>query len=123
MTSAFPASAPNHSSVQLDNIIFYSGPTSAKPCKATSTDARESPGFDAMFAGASWQEWTADVEHLEVAGGLVSMIEGKPYTARPNHNLLSDAIEIQIHVMQSIRAGQRRRLRLHQRIQKSSANH
>ena len=94
MTSAFPSNTPSHNSVKLDKIIFYSGPASAKPCKATSSDARESSGCDTMFADASWQEWLADVEHLEVNSGLDATMEGETYTACPNHNLLSDGIEI-----------------------------
>lgn len=77
LTSSFPSSSGVRNNVQLDDMIFYSGPEPTKPCKATASDASESSGFETMFTDTLCLEWPAAIEHVEVDGALDAMIEGE----------------------------------------------
>ena len=78
LTSSFTSSNRGHNGVQLDNIIFYSGPASVKTHETTPIDADEWFDGEVIFADASQQVRAADTEQLDVAGGSNIMNEGKP---------------------------------------------
>jgi hypothetical protein len=78
LTSSFPSSTRGRYRAQLDNIIFYSGPASAKTREFTPIDADEWPDVDMIFAEASQHEWVAATEHLGPLGGFDITGEGEP---------------------------------------------
>jgi hypothetical protein len=58
LTSTFPSSTRGHNGVQLDNIIFYSGPASTKTREPSPIDADEWPDVDMIFAETPRHELT-----------------------------------------------------------------
>ena len=94
LTSSFPSSTLGHNRAQLDNIIFYSGPASAKTREITPIDADEWSDVDMIFAEASQQECALATEQLDPAGGFDIMGEGEPCSQCPQSGLPSNALEI-----------------------------
>jgi hypothetical protein len=78
MTSAFPSTARGHYGVQLDRIIFYSGPAPKETRRITRTDDDECPDVDMIFTDAAQQKSVATTERLNAAGGLDITGEGEP---------------------------------------------
>ena len=70
LTSPFPSSNRSHDGVQLENIIFYSGPASVKTREITPVNADEWPEVDTTFAEASQRERVAAIVRLGPAGGF-----------------------------------------------------
>jgi hypothetical protein len=122
MTYSFPSSARGQNGVQLDSIIFYSGPASAKTREITPTDADEGPDIDMVFAEDAQQEWAASTEWWDPAGGFDITGEGEPCSQCPPCGLPSNARD-QTAGVQSIPARQRRRLSPPQHIWRTLAHH
>ena len=78
LTSSFPSSNRSRNGVQLDNIIFYSGPASTKTRGTTPIDADEWPDVDMIFAEVSQQELVAATEPLDPPRGFNIQGEGEP---------------------------------------------
>jgi hypothetical protein len=93
LTSSFPSSTRDHDRAQLDNIIFYSGPTSAKPRRTTSTDSDEWTDIDMIFAGSSPYERVATIEHLDLTDGMEIVGEGEPCVQYRQSGLPSNALD------------------------------
>jgi hypothetical protein len=121
MTSSFPSSTRGQNSVQLDKIIFYSGPASTKTREITPTDADEWPDIDMVFAEDAQQHWAAGTEWWDAAGGFDITGEGEPCSQCPPSGLPSNARD-QTSGMQSIQARQRRRLSPPKRMWRTSAH-
>ena len=93
MTSAFPSSTPSFNIAQFDNIIFYSGPASAKTREVTRIDPDEWPDIDMILAEDVQQEWAAvdGTQRLDPACGFGITGEGEPYSERSHSGLPSNA--------------------------------
>ena len=78
LTSSFPLSTRGHNGVQLNNIIFYSGPAFAKMRETTLMDTDEWSNVEMIFADASQQEWAAATKQLELNGGFNIINEDEP---------------------------------------------
>jgi hypothetical protein len=90
LTSSFPSSTRSHNGVQLDNIIFYSGPASAKTRETTPIDADEWSDIDMIFA----EEWVATTEQLDPTGGFDITREGERYSQFLHSGLPSNVLVI-----------------------------
>jgi hypothetical protein len=64
LTSSFPSTTRGHNRAQLDSIIFYSGPASAKTRETASTENDEWLETNMIFADS------AQHALLDAAGGL-----------------------------------------------------
>ena len=120
MTYSFPSSTRGHNGVQLDSIIFYSGPASTKTREITPTNADEGPDIDMVFVEDAHQEWAAGTEWWDPAGGFDITGEGEPRSQCTPCSLPSNARD-QTSRMQSIQTRQRRRLSPPKRMWRTSA--
>ena len=94
LTSSFPSSNHSYNGVQLDNIIFYSGPASAKTRETTPINADEWPDVDMIFAEALRHELVAATEHLDPARSFNIKGEGEPCSQFLHSGLPSNTREI-----------------------------
>ena len=94
LTSSFPSSTRGHNRVQLDSIIFYSGPASTKFRETTPIDADEWSDVEMIIAEASQQEWVAATAQLGPAGGFDIMGKGEPCSQCPQSGLPSNALAV-----------------------------
>ena len=91
MTSSFPLSTRGENDVQLDRVIFYSGPKSAKTRKSPPSDADQWLDVDVILAEAAQQKWVAGIEGSDPAGGFDIIGEGEPCSQCPHGGLPSNA--------------------------------
>ena len=96
MTSAFPSNTPSHNSVKLDNIIFYSGPASAKTREVTPIDTEDWSDVDEVVAGAAQQGWVAatGARQLDPASCFQTTGEGEHYSQRSHSGSPSNVQDI-----------------------------
>ena len=94
LTSSFPSSTRSHNGVQLDSIIFYSGPASMKTRATAPIHADEWSDVDMIFAEASQHEWVATTEQLDPTGGFDITSEGERYSQCLPSGLPSNALGI-----------------------------
>jgi hypothetical protein len=93
LTSSFPSSTRDHNSARLDNIIFYSGPTSAKPRWTTPTDNDDWTDIDMILATSSPYERVATIEHLDLTDGIEIVDKGEPCSPFLYCGLPSNALD------------------------------
>ena len=78
LTSTFPSTTRGHNRAQLDSIIFYSGPESAKTRKTQYPENDEEwLEISTIFAESTQHESMATTEWLKAAGGLDVTSKGK----------------------------------------------